>query len=111
MELRISFRHMEASPSIESKIADKVQHLKKYFRGKMKIDWVCSVEPHQHICEVNIKVDHLNFHAHASDRDLYHCLDLVIEKLEKQLRRKNDKLNDKIHSSKKLGENRETEFI
>ena len=100
MDLKISYRHLEPSDSISAKIEEKVKHLKKYFQGKLNIDWVCSVEGHQqHKSEVNVTFGGMSFHAHAVDKNLYASLDLVIQKLEKQIQKKNEKLKNHIHKN------------
>lgn len=96
MELNISYRHLEPSDAVSAKINEKVGHLKKYFQGRLKVDWVCSVDGHQqHRSEVNVHYGSHNFHAHAVDKNLYHSLDLVLSKLEKQIKKKNEKLKEK----------------
>lgn len=98
MELNISYRHIEPSEAVSQKISEKVEHLKKYFQGQLKIDWVCSVDGHQqHKSEVNVHYGSNNFHAHAVDKNLYHSLDMVISKLEKQIQKKSDQLKNNIH--------------
>ncbi len=98
MNVKISYKNLESSPSIEEKINDKLNHLKIYFSNKMDVNWVCSVDGHQqHKSEVNIHVGHHNFHAHAVDRDLYKSFDHVISKIESQIRKESDKNKDKPH--------------
>ena len=92
MELNISYRHLDSSDAIKQKISEKADHLKKYFHGKLKVDWVCSVDGHQqHKSEVNVHFGAKNFHAHAVDKNLYHSFDMVLSKLEKQIRKVEDK--------------------
>jgi putative sigma-54 modulation protein len=98
VDLKISYRHLDSSDSISSKIEEKIDHLKKYFSGKLEVHWVCSVDGHdQHKSEVQINVAGTRFHAHATDKNLYSTLDSVVAKLESQMRKKNEKLKDKIH--------------
>ncbi len=98
MNVQISYKNLEASPSIEAKINDKLEHLKIYFDNKMNVNWVCSVDGHQqHKSEVNIVAGHHNFHAQSVDRDLYKSLDQVIHKIESQIRKENDKKKEKPH--------------
>jgi putative sigma-54 modulation protein len=85
MKLNIVFRHVESTEAIREKIIKKTQHLKKFFHGKSEINWVCSVEQHEHSSEVLIHAGHNFFHAKASDENLYKTFDQVIAKLEKQL--------------------------
>jgi putative sigma-54 modulation protein len=98
MEINISYRHLDSSPAVDAKIREKLEHLKKYFHGKMNVNWVCSVDGHQqHKSEVNINVGQNNFHANAVDKNLYNTLDMALNKIESQVRKKNEKVKDKIH--------------
>ena len=98
MNVKISFKNLEPSAAVEEKINDKLEHLKIYFKNKMNVNWVCVVDGHhQHKSEVHINVAHHDFHAQAVDRDLYKSLDMVMKKLESQIRKVNDKVKAKNH--------------
>ncbi|MCK5072514.1 MAG: ribosome-associated translation inhibitor RaiA [Bacteriovoracaceae bacterium] len=101
MELNISYRHLESSPSIEDKIHQKAFKLKKFFQGKMNVDWICSVENTIHSSEVTVTGDHFSYHATAESDDLYKTFDEVIPKLEKQLVRKKEQTRNTIHKNAK----------
>jgi len=97
MKLKISYHHLESTPSIDSKVKEKAEHLKKYFDGKIDVTWVCSVERDRHKSEVNVHAGNFHFHADAEDDNLYKTFDEVLHKIEKQVSKKSDKLKDKIH--------------
>lgn len=100
MELNISYRHLDPSDALSAKIEEKVAHLKKYFHGKLKVDWVCSVDGHQqHKSEVNVHFGSKIFHANAVDKNLYVSLDIVLQKLEKQIQKKNGKIKNRMHKN------------
>ncbi len=102
MNLNVSFKNLDSSPALVSKIEKKAEHLKKYFQGKMNIRWICSIEGGLQRSEVNIHAGQSNFHAHAEDKCIYNSLDLVLNKLEKQLQKKSMKMNNKLHRKAKL---------
>ena len=60
-----------------------------------------SVEKHRHEAEVNIIASGLKIHGSETTGDLYSAIDLVIDKLEKQIRRYRDKLKDVGRRSRK----------
>jgi len=97
MDLKISYRHLESTPSIDEKITEKVSKLKKFFQGKISVDWICSVESDAHYSEVTITGDHFKYHATASDANLYKTIDDAVQKLQRQLERKKAKVKEKIH--------------
>ena len=97
MNLKISYHHLESTPSIDSKVTEKAGHLKKYFDGKIDVNWVCSVERDRHKSEVNVHAGKFHFHAEAEDDNLYKTLDDVLQKIERQVSKKSDIVKDKIH--------------
>ncbi len=97
MELKISYKHLESTPSIEEKIHKKAEKLKKYFHGKIHVDWICSIESGMHNSEVTVRGGHLDCHATAVDDSLYKTFDEVVAKLERQLGKKFDQMKEKIH--------------
>jgi putative sigma-54 modulation protein len=104
MKLKLSFRHMEPSASIVNKIEEKAAHLKKYFRDQIDVHWVCSIHGHQQRSDVNVHAGSSHFHAFSESDCLYKSFDEVIQKIERQLRKKNDRYKNKIHSNLKLSE-------
>lgn len=97
MDIKISYRHLESSPAVEEKIRNKVEKLKKFFHGKMTVEWICAVDSHDHSSEVTVSGDHFSVHASAKDTNLYKTLDEAMSKLEKQLAKKSEQVKDKIH--------------
>jgi putative sigma-54 modulation protein len=100
MKLNIVYRHFKSTPAIKSKIKEKADHLKKYFKGKINVNWVCTIENDIHRSEVNVRAGHDLFHAKAEDTSLYKTMDEVLSKIERQVRKKDKKLKNKIHTPK-----------
>jgi putative sigma-54 modulation protein len=100
MNLTISYRHLESTPSLNQKIEEKASHLNKYFDGQLNVDWVCAVEGQVQKSEVSVQSGHDHFHAAAEGQNLYKTLDQVLHKLESQIRKKNNKSKKKLHVSK-----------
>lgn len=99
MKLTVSYKHIEATPAIDEKIEKKAMKLKKYFDGKINVNWICSVEDGLHHSNVTVNGDNFEAHAKSSEDSLYKTLDGAIEKLEKQLIRKKETMKSRIHRS------------
>lgn len=97
MEVKISYRQLESQPQIEERISNKASKLKKFFHGKMHVDWTCSKEGDMHQSDATVRGDHFEVHAKCSDANLFKSVDEVAERLETQIRRKNEQLKVKIH--------------
>lgn len=96
MKITISFLHLEHTPALDEKIREKSAKLAKYFKDKGTMKWSCFVKNGQHYAEVNYHASHYDYHATAHADDMYHTLDLVIEKIEKQIYKDKEKYN-KMH--------------
>ncbi len=97
MEVKISYRQLEAQPQIEERIGSKALKLKKFFNGKMHVDWTCIKEGDLHQSDVAVRGDHFEVFASSQNSNLFKSIDDVTEKLEKQIQKKNELLKDKIH--------------
>lgn len=97
MEVKISYRQLEAQPQVEERITGKAQKLKKFFNGKMHVEWICIKEGDQHQSDVVVRGDHFEVFASSQNANLFKTIDDVTDKLEKQIQKKNEQLKDKIH--------------
>jgi len=97
MKITVSFQHLEHTPSLDQRIHEKTQKLKKYMEGKTHAKWNCYVEDHQQFAEIELIGPGFTFHASAHSDSLYKSIDLVMGKLEKQLEKKHAKRKNKMH--------------
>lgn len=97
MEIKIHFNHMEPSDAVETVIKDKVVRLKKYFEGRFSVSWNCSVEKGVHTSNVTVHGKNLDINAHADSDSLYKTIDIVMDKIEKQIAKRKDVLTNKHH--------------
>lgn len=97
MEIKISYRHIESTLAIEEKVEQKAKKLKKFFNGKMFVDWTCSVEGDVHCSDVKVSGDHFSYHVTSKDKTLYKTFDDALGKIEKQLVKHKEQTRDKLH--------------
>jgi putative sigma-54 modulation protein len=102
MQIRFTARHYEIDDEIKTVIEEKLQRLENTF-GKMTEAHV-TVEPIKHVTKLDISLHSRNLHITADDQNevLRNAVDIVIEKLEAQLRKSKGRLKDHKHVS--LGE-------
>ncbi|MEC7275367.1 MAG: ribosome-associated translation inhibitor RaiA [Bdellovibrionota bacterium] len=97
MKVTISFQHLEHTPSLDDRIKEKTLRLGKYMEGKIHAKWNCYVEDHQHYAEIDLVGPKCEFHASAHADSMYKSIDLVLNKLEKQIQKKHSKRKNKMH--------------
>jgi len=93
MQLSVTFRHMEASEAIKQYAADKLQRIRKYFRDPIRTQIVLSTERHRHHVDVNITLHNgLAIKGREVTEDMYAAIDLVMDKIESQVRKYKDRI-------------------
>ena len=85
MELTINFRHLEHTEALDNLIKDKSKRLNKYLKDNARLEWTCLVEKDRHRSDLQVNNHGKQFHATATDSDLYKTIDQVIHKIEHQL--------------------------
>ncbi len=86
MNITTTFRQMEGTDAVKSYAHDKVAKLQKFLRQAMRADITLSVDNKEHIAEVRISAGSTRLHGSERSDDMYASIDLVIDKLESQIR-------------------------
>jgi putative sigma-54 modulation protein len=86
MNITITFRHMEGSEAVRSHAHEKLAKLQKFLRQAMTAQVTLSVEGLDHITDVSINSGSAHFHATERSEDMYASIDMVHDKLERQIR-------------------------
>ena len=99
MQLQVTFRHVEPSEAIKEYAREKISKIQKFLDGSMEAGITLSVEKHRHEADVVIIAKGFKIHGKEITGDLYSAIDLVIDKLEAQVKKYREKL-------KKVGRHR-----
>lgn len=102
MKVTITFLHLEHTPALDERIQEKSQKLNKYLNGKTHLKWNCFVKDGQHTAEVILIGPHFEYRASGSTDNLYKTIDVVMEKIEKQLSKRKDKMRNRIKKAPEL---------
>lgn len=95
MNVNVSYRHMESSPSLRDYAVNKLERIcEKYVRGKVDASVVLTAEPFGHVCDFTVSVKNSTVKGKAQSYDMYSSIDLALEKIEKQLRRRKDRVRE-----------------
>ncbi len=93
MQIAVTFRHMESSDAIRSYVEDKLARVKKYIDEPIDAQVVLSVQKKiNHRAEVTMVAKGLTMKSTESKEDMYAAIDLMVDKIERQLKRYKDKL-------------------
>jgi putative sigma-54 modulation protein len=86
MNITITFRHMEGSEAVRKHAHEKLAKLQKFLRTAMTVEVKLSVEGLDHVADVSINSGALHLHATERSEDMYASIDMVHDKLERQIR-------------------------
>ncbi|MBC7396587.1 MAG: ribosome-associated translation inhibitor RaiA [Bdellovibrionales bacterium] len=85
MQIKISYKQLESSAAIDEVTRNKSEKLKKYFRGKLNLNWIFTVEKQQHIAHCHLTGDNIDFYAEANTDSIYTSIDQVVHHLDRQV--------------------------
>ena len=109
MQYTVTFRHMEPSETLKGYSHDKLLRLEKYLDAVIDAEVVMTVEKFRHKAEIVITSDGLKIVAEEETGDMYSAIDMVVDKLEKQIKRHREKLKDHKAAANKRSPQRPTE--
>ncbi|NOQ42366.1 MAG: ribosome-associated translation inhibitor RaiA, partial [Desulfuromusa sp.] len=93
MQIAVTFRHMESSDAIRSYVEEKLARVKKYIDEPIDAQVVLSVQRKiNHRAEVVMVAKGLTMKSTETKEDMYAAIDLMVDKIERQLKRYKDKL-------------------
>ena len=93
MKLSVTFRHMDTSEAIKQHVEDKLERLKKYFPDPVAAQVVLSTERYRHQIDVTITLTNgTAIKGKEVADDMYTAVDLVMDKIDRQIRRYKDKI-------------------
>ncbi len=102
MELKISLKHLEHTPAIDEKIYAKSEKLKKFFNGNFEVHWFCYAKNKEHCADIKVLGPQFEYHATSKSDDLYKCMDLAVNKIEAQLKKKKSKWKQNINHKHRI---------
>jgi putative sigma-54 modulation protein len=100
MNVTITFLHLDHTEALDQRIKEKTLKLEKLFESDTTIKWTCYVKEGQHYAELAVAGTSLHHHAIAHTDNLYKTIDLVVDKLFKQVNKHKEKRQSKLHRGK-----------
>ncbi len=99
MNITISGKNMDITPSLREAIQEKLGKLDRYFTPDTDVHVTLSVEKERQKIEVTIPVKGRIIRSEQVSNDMYVSIDLVEEVIERQLRKYKNKIIDKKQSA------------
>jgi putative sigma-54 modulation protein len=100
MQTSVTFKNLDPSEHLKSYVTEKLNRFDKLLDNPAEAGVVLVVEKHRHIAEVNITGDRMSINGKEETGDMYSAIDMVLDKLEKQLKRSKQKIRERRASAK-----------
>jgi putative sigma-54 modulation protein len=103
MEMTVTFRHLEPSDALKEYAMDKVSRIEKYMGNITEVHIILSHEKRAHIAEVIVHANRAKITATEKHEDnMYASIDLVVDKIERQVKKHKDKITSHKEHKKAL---------
>jgi putative sigma-54 modulation protein len=92
MQVSVTFRHMDPSEALKSYVVERASKLTKYIDKPMESQATLTVEKFRQKAELVINVNGIRIAGQESHEDMYAAIDLVMEKMERQVKKYREKI-------------------
>ena len=86
MQVHFTFRNVPPSEGLKSYAREKISKMQKYVRTPLEADVVMWQERRMNVVEMSIRADGERFTGKHESEDMYASIDLVLDKVNRQVR-------------------------
>ena len=94
MQIDLTGQHVDITPPLREYVNSKLERLTRHSAQVMDIHVILSVEKLRHRAEATLRLNGGNVFADATEGDMYAAIDALTDKLDRQVKKHNEKLND-----------------
>jgi len=94
MNLSVSGHHLEVTPAIRGYVQEKLERVKRHFDHVIDAHVILSVDKLRQKAEVTLRVRGKDIHCACEEQDLYAAIDLLVDKLDRQVQKYKGKQGD-----------------
>lgn len=95
MRFQIRGKNIQVSEALREYVEKRLGKLDKYFENNPEAIVTLIVEKERHRVEVTMPINGYILRGEEESNDMYACIDLVVDKLEKQIKKYRTRLNKK----------------
>jgi len=99
MQLNITGHHVDLTEALKDYVSAKLQKLERHIDSISNVQVTLSVLKQRHIAESTVHVSGADIHGTAEQDDMYAAIDLLIDKLDRQILKHKEKKVDRSHGT------------
>jgi putative sigma-54 modulation protein len=97
MNLNITGHHVEVTPALHDYVVGKVDRVLRHFDNVTSVHVVLSVEKLRQKAEITLHVKGKDIFADAEDGDLYAAIDMLADRLDRQVLKHKERVSNHNH--------------
>ena len=101
MNLQISGHHLEITPPLHDYVTGKLERVTRHFDNVIDVNVILSVDKLKQKAEVTVHLSGKDVFVESTDEDLYAAIDSLADKLDRQIQKHKQKIQDH-HRGQKL---------
>jgi putative sigma-54 modulation protein len=94
MQINITGHHLDITPALRSYVQEKFERLQRHFDHITNGHVILTVEKERQKAEATLHVNRANLFAEVEHDDMYAAIDMLIDKLDRQLKKHKEKLSN-----------------
>ncbi len=95
MQTAVTFKHLDPSENLKLYVCNKLDRFDRFLDNPAEASVVLAVEKFRHQAEINISGDRLKINGKEETDNMYSAIDMVLDKLEKQIKKSKQKIRDR----------------
>ncbi len=99
MNINVKGRNIDVTPALREYVEKKITKITKQFKTVGDISAVLKVEHGYHVVEITVPASGILLRAQESTKDMYSSIDLVVEKIERQIHKYKTRLMKKKYAN------------
>lgn len=101
MQINLTGHHVEITPALREYVTSKLSRLERHFEQLTDIHCILTVEKLRHRAEATVNLKGAKLFADATEEDMYKSIDMMLDKLDRQVKRHKEKVTNH-HASESI---------
>lgn len=85
MQISFTGHHIEVTNALKTFTEEKLSKLERHYDGIQSVHVVFSIEKLQQVVEATVQIQKAKLHARSESENMYASIDLLLDKLDRQL--------------------------
>lgn len=94
MNLSVTGQHIDVTEPLKDYVHEKMNRLERHFDNVTDVHVILNVEKLRQQAEATINLTGTRIHAEAEENDMYAAIDMLVDKLDRQVLKHKEKLKD-----------------